>query len=158
MAGRQGRRGWGRIRQLPNKGKRYQANYTWPPNTTARHNALTTFSTRALAEAWLSGERRLIERGEWSAPRDRVHREVVRAQTFGDYAQRWVEERTLKDSSRKEYKRLYTTFIADMLGPIPLRSLDAAAVRTWFASLDTTGAPEAQGVLAPAFDLRHRRR
>ncbi len=61
MAGRKGRRGWGRIRRLPNKGRRYQANYTWPPMSTARHNAPMTFSTRALAEQWLADERRLIE-------------------------------------------------------------------------------------------------
>ena len=83
MAGRKGRRGWGRIRQLPNKGRRYQANYVWPPMTTTRHNAPTTFSTRALAEQWLADERRLIERGQWSPPRTRIHREVLRAQTGG---------------------------------------------------------------------------
>ena len=68
MAGRKGRRGWGRIRQLHNKSKRYQASYIWPPMTTDRHNAPTTFSTRALAEQWLAGERRLIERGDGAAP------------------------------------------------------------------------------------------
>ena len=120
MAGRKGRRGWGRIRQLSNKGKRYQANYVWPPNTAARHNAPTTFSTRALAEAWLSDERRLIERGQWSPPRTRVHREVLRAQTVGEYAQRWIAERPLKKSSRSEYLRMYHSFIEDALGPIPL--------------------------------------
>src|SRR3954464_5037158 len=61
MAGRPGRRGGGRIRQLKHtKGRRYQASYVWPPMTTARHNALTTFSTRALAERWLASERQLI--------------------------------------------------------------------------------------------------
>ena len=138
MAGRKGRRGWGRIRQLPNKGKRYQANYIWPPNTDDRHNALTTFSTRALAEAWLSGERRLIETGQWSPPKARIRREVLRAQTFGDYANRWIEERPLKESSRREYRRMYESFMKDTLGPLPLHALDAATVRTWFASMDTT--------------------
>ena len=138
MAGRKGRRGWGRIRQLPNKSKRYQANYTWPPMSTARHNAATTFSTRALAEQWLADERRLIERGQWAPPRDRLHREVVRAQTFGDYVTRWIDERDLKESSRKEYRRLLAGFIADTLGPVPLHALDAPAVRAWFAGLQTT--------------------
>jgi integrase len=138
MAGRKGRRGWGRIRQLTNRSRRYQASYVWPPNTTARHNALTTFSTRALAEAWLSDERRLVERGQWSPPRDRMRREVIRAQSFGDYAKQWIEERTLKDSSRIEYRRLLKNHIADELGHLPLHALDAAQVRTWFANLDTT--------------------
>ncbi|XTP33137.1 tyrosine-type recombinase/integrase [Mycobacterium sp. TJFP1] len=138
MAGRKGRRGWGRIRQLPNKSRRYQASYVWPPNTTARHNALTTFSTRALAEAWLAAERRLIERGEWSPPRDRVHREVVRAQTFGEYAERWVTERDIKDSSKRDYRRQLARFVNDDLGRVPLRSLDPATVRRWLAGLEAT--------------------
>src|SRR6185312_3971561 len=138
MAGRKNRRGWGHIRQLPNKGKRYQANYVWPPITTHRHNAPTTFSTRALAERWLADERRLIETGQWSPPKTRVHREVMRAQTFGEYATRWIEERPLKESSRREYRRMYASFMSDTLGPVPLHALDAATVRTWFASLDTT--------------------
>jgi len=138
MAGRKNRRGWGHIRQLPNKGKRYQANYVWPPITTHRHNAPTTFSTRALAERWLADERRLIETGQWSPPKTRVHRDVMRAQTFGEYATRWIEERPLKESSRREYRRMYASFMSDTLGPVPLHALDAATVRTWFASLDTT--------------------
>ena len=64
MAGRKGRRGWGRIQNLSYKGRRYQANYVWPPMTTTRHYAPTMFSTRALAEQWLAHERRLIERGQ----------------------------------------------------------------------------------------------
>ena len=130
MAGRKGRRGWGRIRQLPNKSRRYQANYSWPPMSTARHNAPTTFSTRALAEQWLADERRLIERGQWAPPRDRLHREVVRAQNFGDYATRWIDERDRKESSRKEYRRLLASFLTDTLGPVGLHALDAAAVRS----------------------------
>lgn len=138
MCGRKGRRGWGRIRQLPNKSKRYQASYIWPPNTTARHNALTTFSTRALAEQWLANERRLIERDEWTAPRDRNHREVVRAQTFGDYVARWIEERNIADSSKSDYRRHLKVITETGLAAIPLRSLDAAKARTWRSSLDTT--------------------
>jgi integrase len=138
MAGRKGRRGWGRIRQLTNKSRRYQANYVWPPNTDARHNALTTFSTRALAEQWLADERRLIERGQWSPPMARVHREVMQAQTFGAYAERWITERTIKETSKHDYRRQVKAFVADDLGAIPLRALDAAAVRSWFSNLDTT--------------------
>lgn len=136
MAGRKGRRGWGRIRQLPNKGKRYQANYVGPDKV--RHNAPTTFSTRALAEAWLADEHRLMETGQWTAPKTRIHRQVLRAQTFGDYATRWIDERPLKESSRREYRRMYASFMKDTLGPIPLHALDAATVRTWYASMDTT--------------------
>lgn len=138
MAGRKRRRGWGRIRQLPNRSKRYQANYAWPPNTDARHNAPTTFSTRALAEQWLANERRLIERGEWSPPKQRMHREVVRAQTFGDYAEQWVAQRPVKESSRRDYRRQNKAHVTGVLGRVPLRELDAAAVRPWYAGLDTT--------------------
>jgi len=65
-------------------------------------------------------------------------REVARVQTFGDYAERWIDERPLKESSRREYRRMYESFMKDALGPLPLHALDAATVRTWFASMDTT--------------------
>ena len=138
MAGRKGQRGWGRIRQLPNRARRYQASYCYPRGTTARHNAPTTFGTRALAERWLSDERRLIETGLWAPPGERIRREVIRAQTFGDFATRWIEERNIKESSRVEYRRLLKNFITDTLGPLPLHALDAQAVRAWYAALDTT--------------------
>jgi hypothetical protein len=112
--------------------------YAWPPNTTGRHSAPTTFSTRDLAEQWLAEERRLIERGQWSPPKNRAAREAFRAQTFGDYAARLVDERRLKESSRKKYRRLLASFITDTLGPLPLDALDAATVRRLYAALDTT--------------------
>jgi hypothetical protein len=106
--------------------------------TDARHCAPVTFSTRGLAEKWLHDELRLIEEGRWSPPRNRAAREAFRAQTFGHYAQRWIEERDLKESSRVEYRRLLKSFITDTLGPLPLHALDTQAVRSWFAALDTT--------------------
>jgi hypothetical protein len=62
MVGKQGRRGWGRIRRLPSK--RWQANYVGPD--LMRHNAPHTFTAKMDAERWLSDERRLIERDEWT--------------------------------------------------------------------------------------------
>lgn len=106
--------------------------------TESRHNAPTTFSTKQLAEQWLQDEQRLIERGEWSPPKQRLHREVVRAQTLGAYADEWVEQRPIKESSKRDYRYQIKTHVTDVLGPIPLRALDAAAVRAWYAGLDTT--------------------
>jgi integrase len=148
MAGRKGRRGFGRIRQLPNKGRRWQASYVWPPQSgedkkaifSTRHNGPTTFSTKTLAEQWLADERRLIERGQWSPPTTRLHRDVARGQSVGDYCQRWIDERPLKASSRAEYLRMFDSFIADTLGDVPLHALSAAMVRNWYAAMDTTEA------------------
>src|ERR1700757_3313365 len=138
MAGRKHRRGWGHVRQLPNRSRRYQASYVWPRMTDARHNAPITFSTRGQAEKWLHDEQRLIEEGRWSPPRNRAAREASRAETFGDFAKRCIEERDLKESSRVEYRRLHRLYITDTLGRLPLHALDAATVRSWFANLDTT--------------------
>jgi integrase len=65
-------------------------------------------------------------------------REVVRSQTWGQYHRRWIKERRIKESSRKEYTRLYETYIAEALDSVPIYALDAATVRSWFAGLDTT--------------------
>jgi len=88
----------------------------------------------------LAAELRLIEEGRWSPPKARIHRDVLRAQTVGDYMTRWIEERPLKESSRREYRRMYESFVKDTLGPVPLHALTADAVRTWYAQIDTTEA------------------
>ncbi len=63
---------------------------------------------------------------------------MVRAQTFGDYAERWIEQRDIKESSKRDYRRQLKAHVADALGAVPLRALDAATIRSWFAALDTT--------------------
>jgi hypothetical protein len=50
-----------------------------------------------------------------------VHREIMRAQTFGDYANRWIEERNIKESSKRDYRRQFEAFITDTLGRGPVR-------------------------------------
>jgi hypothetical protein len=64
MAGQPNRRGWGWIRRLPSE--KWQASYVGPD--TVRHTAPTTFTAKMDGERWLSDERRLIERDEWTPP------------------------------------------------------------------------------------------
>jgi hypothetical protein len=45
----------------------------------------------------------------------------MRAQTFGDYANRWIEERNIKESSKRDYRRQFEAFITDTLGRGPVR-------------------------------------
>jgi hypothetical protein len=54
----------------------------------ARRAAPITCSTNLDGEYWLAGERRLIERDEWSAPRLRVDQTRAKSKTLGDFATR----------------------------------------------------------------------
>lgn len=133
MAGKSGHRGWGWIRKLPSG--RLQASYIGPD--LIRHTAPKTFTARMDAEHWLSAERRLIERDEWTPPKERAAAQKARAVTVGEYADRWIEHRNVKPRTRSMYKDLLRLHIKPKLGKVPVGSLTPDAVRGWFSSLGT---------------------
>lgn len=132
MAGKQGRRGWGWIRRLPSS-KRYQASYIGPD--LARHYAPSTFATRMDAERWLGDERRLIDQQIWTSPKHRVGQRKADAITLNEYADRWIEQRTVKPTTRIEYKRIKSRLLADTLGKVPLKNISSDLVRGWYSAL-----------------------
>jgi hypothetical protein len=105
MAGKKGRRGWGRIRRLPSK--QHQASYIGPDRV--RHNAPKTFAAKMDAEGWLASERRLIELGIWTPPAWRAAEKVAKAITVGQYAATWIEQRNVKPRTKIFYGACWTT-------------------------------------------------
>ncbi len=129
MAGMAGKRGFGRIRRLPSK--RYQASFVGPD--LVRHPAPTTFQTKGDAEAWLSGEQRLIGAGTWTPPKLRTKgAEPLR---FGAYASAWLAERPLKPRTRAGYRDLLDKHLLPTFGGMALASISPATVRAWYAGL-----------------------
>ncbi|MEP9391683.1 site-specific integrase [Gordonia sp. VNK1] len=133
MAGKKGHRGWGYIRKLPSG--RLQASYVGPD--LVRHTAPTTYTHRIDAEGWLSNERRKIEMDAWEPPALARERAKARIITLGDYADQWVEERTLKPRTRSGYKDLLRLHIKPVLGGLAVRNVTPAAVRSWYSGLGT---------------------
>lgn len=133
MAGKKGRRPWGRIRQLPNKSRRWQASYVGPD--TIRHNAPMTFTTKMDAEGWLIRERRLIEQDAWTPPSVRKAQKAALGITVSDYAATWVAQRTIKPRTRIFYEGLLTNHFVTL--NMPLRQLSSETVRAWYHSLGT---------------------
>lgn len=133
MAGKPGRRGFGSMRRLPSK--RWQATYTGPDGV--RHNAPSTFSAKDDAVAWLAAERRLIDWGEWSPPRDRESVSRGATVTFGVFADRWLTERDLTPKTRATYRDIYRSRLEPTLADLRLNEITPALVRTWYAGLGT---------------------
>ena len=101
-------RGWGHIRQLPNKSKRWQASFIGPGPDQKRYYAPTTFTQKMDAESWLVKERRLIERaaesGErWLSPVERAALNQVASETLSEYGSRWIAQRNIKPRTRIHY-------------------------------------------------------
>ncbi len=131
MAGTQGRRAWGWIRRLPNKGRPYHASYIWPPQSGQRHNAPTTFRAKIDAEGWLSNEKRAIEQGTWVAPAVRSAAHSARLVTVSEYGQQWIEQRSLKPRTKSGYEDLLRLHITPTpLGKLPVAAVSPHAVRT----------------------------
>jgi len=122
------RRSFGAIRKLPSG--RYQASYTGPD--TARHNAPVTFETRLDAEGWLHRQHGAVSGDDWTPPAAR--RPAV---TVANYVQAWLADRQLKATTRAHYRQILARHILPHLGPMPVKQVTPATVRTWHAQLDT---------------------
>lgn len=136
MPATKGHRGWGHIRQLPNKSKRFQASFIGPDLN--RHTAPVTFTERMNAEVWLAKERDYKERcilsGEtWTSPAARAALVAVTGETVSDYGKRWIDQRNIKDRTRIHYTSILETHIGPKLGKLAISALTPATVRTWYA-------------------------
>ena len=130
MAGRPNHRGWGAIRK---RSGRFQASYVGPD--LIRYYGPTTFTARMDAEGWLLGERRMIERDEWTSPKKRAKDVAVRHIRLAEYGQTWIDQRNVKPRTRIGYQALFDNHIAPTLGKVALIHLTPEAVRAWFAGL-----------------------
>jgi integrase len=122
-----GRRGFGRLRQLPSG--RWQAAYVGPD--TKLHSAPRTYATEGDAEGWLAGERRKIDLGTWGA--------VERSDgiTLRTYAEQWIAHRQLRPRTKQLYESMLKRLILPDLGDTKIVTLSPARVREWHTSLGT---------------------
>lgn len=144
------RRSWGTIRRTPAKATRYQASYVGPD--LARHTAPFTFTSKLDAERWLSDERRLIERLEWTPPGDRL--DDWRGNKFGDYAEGWLKTRPLKPRTKKGYEELLSGPLSEFK-PLTMRAITPERVRGWYAKMGAskpTRRAHAYGLLHAIFN------
>jgi integrase len=156
VAGKDGRRNFGRVRKLSSG--RWQAFYGDPDGrstisrsgkpTPVRHTAPRTFDTREDAEAWLTDERRLISAGAWTAPTERRAAGKARRLTFGEYAEAWlvgrkVKGRPLADRTLDHYRDLLDRFILPTFGSSALTSITPEDVDHWY-ELTALGRPTTQ--------------
>lgn len=134
------RRGFGRIRKLPNG--RHQAGYVGPDKEL--HYAPSTFLRRGDAEAWVNDELRLIERDEWTAPSVRHWAKHAAGDTLNEYAPKWLEthRRTdgepLKPRTLAHYRNLLDKRILPDLGDVPMSTLGADTLTEWREALPNT--------------------
>ncbi|OBK72894.1 site-specific integrase [Mycobacterium sp. 1274761.0] len=141
------RRSWGKVRRLASG--RWQASYIGPD--LQRHVGPHSYTAKIDAEAWLIDERRVIERGEWTPPRQRAAAKTAEVVTVGQYAKQWIAHRNLKPRTRMGYEASLANHIEPVLGAIPVKSLTPQAVRAWHAGMDKK-TPTAR---AHAYQLLH---
>lgn len=127
MARQRKRRDFGSVRQVQPSG-RWQASYLNPQDRTQRINAPTTYADVGLAETWLNDERRKIELGIWTSPREREAASV----TLEDYGRDWLEHHKIRDSTRSLYRDRLEDHVFPYLGNRRLSSLTTADLRGWY--------------------------
>lgn len=134
---RRKKRSFGGLRKLPSG--RWQANYTAPDGLI--YKAPRTFAAEDDAIGWLNAERRLIDMDAWTPPDVRSAVAAAPVLTLAEYADRWIAQRHLKDSTRALYRGMYEHHIEPTIGTLPLTDLTPDRVRSWFADLRNTPGP-----------------
>jgi integrase len=131
MSGKKDRRQFGYVRRLPSK--RWHASYTGPD--LVRHAAPFTFDAKMDAEAWLAAERKIIEGGNWIAPKKRKAAiEAMLPPTFGDYAAGWLRSRSLKPRTRHHYQQILDRQLPHLV-KLRLTEITPTVVREWYTDL-----------------------
>lgn len=110
---------------------RIQVRYYGPDGL--RHKAPMTFGTKTEARRWLSMMEADLARGRWDGDDSDGER-------LSAYAARWIAERPgLSERSVALYGGLLRLHIAPLLGPVGLRKITPAMVRTWRQGLLDSG-------------------
>jgi integrase len=124
-----GRRLFGTIRKLPSG--RYQARYV--DASGRRHEAPSTFATKADACRWLADVEAAIVRGTWVDP------DAGRV-LLAEYTQGWIDSRPgLRPRTRELYQSLLDLHLEPALGDVALDRLTPALVRRWYSSTIAAG-------------------
>lgn len=132
------RRGFGEVeRRISGTGVSYRARYAMPDGT--RYSR--SFGSKIDAEAWLSSERALIDRDEWSPPAARKaaaeRRERAAAtNTVRAFSKRYLAERGLRPNTVRGYESLLASRILPYFGEMPLRDVTLSEIKVWRASLN----------------------
>ncbi|MCT2250970.1 site-specific integrase [Corynebacterium sanguinis] len=143
---RRSRNGWGTIRKTRD---RFTAQYTGPDG--ARHTPGHSFATRTDAQGWLASERRLIDREEWTPPKQRAQRaaedarrEQERGTTVGELVEDWLNRSDLKPTTRASHrKRLELRALTDKvpglssLRDVRVVDVNRQRVRQWVEEMNT---------------------
>jgi integrase len=146
------RRGFGEVERRVSKTGQvsYRARYAMPDGT--RYSR--TLATKMDAEGWLSVERALIDRDEWTPPAARKQaeerqRRQAETNTVGAFAERYLTERGLRPNTVRGYAALLSSRILPYLGDVPLRDVTLSEIKAWRASLD----PATESTNAAAYRL-----
>lgn len=124
------KRTFGEAARLPSG--RYRARYVGPDG--ARHSAPHTFQTKGDADGWLTLRRSEVLRDEWTPTQ-------ASRSPFGQYAEAWLKDRTLKPRTHAHYRTLLDRQILPTFGDMPLKAITPASVRKWHASMPAADRP-----------------
>lgn len=146
-------RQFGNIRKLPSG--RYQARYQAPDGK--YRNAPTTFTTKKVADGWLSKTLADIERGVWKSPEEEAAElaaaeaaAVANTTTIRDLAEQWLA--TIPSSNHRVLSASRVRrFINPTLGDIVVTELTREQCDDWYEQL----CPDAPSQRARTFTALH---
>lgn len=116
---------------------RYRARYRSPEAPEQWVNAPRTYESKDDAAAWLRGEEKLIEFGDWTHPDERNRKAELDGMTVKELCEKWLLSSKFKASTMRGHRqrlegRVYPYPLADM----PVIKVDRRAVKEWWQTID----------------------
>ncbi|AYD86309.1 integrase [Mycobacterium phage Flare16] len=115
-----------------------QASYISPVDG-QRYFGPRNYDNRMDAEAWLAGEKRLIDMEQWTPPAEREKKAAANAITVEEYTKKWLEERELAEGTRDLYMIHARKRVYPVLGDTAVSEMTPALVRAWWAGMSSEG-------------------
>ncbi|QVT77658.1 Putative prophage phiRv2 integrase [Nocardioides aquaticus] len=102
-----------------------------------------SFGSKMDAEGWLSSERALIDRDEWTPPAARkaaaeLRERAAAANTVRAFSKRYLAERGLRPNTVRGYETLLASRLLPYFGELPLRDVTLSEIKAWRASLNAS--------------------
>lgn len=147
---------------IPSTSGRYRARYVHPEQPHKDDgkqnyiNAPTTFRTKTEARQWLNEIQADIARGRWKSPdQERAEKAAAQLQaqrdayTFGAFATNWLQNRVLRESTRRSYQSNLDSHLLPYWQDVPVKTIATTDVKTWLTVL----APGNEGAREHAYEL-----
>lgn len=111
---------------------RYYASYT---RDGATYTPGVSYGAKNDASGWLAGERKLMDLGVWTPPKERERKTKAEKTTLGEFFEEWLPQDERKTTTQTTYRSLYNNRVKAYLGHRVLNEISEEDINEWWKQL-----------------------